>query len=87
MGAYRLNISNAVKQDVRNVERAILDRILQKIRSLADKPFPTGCRKLKGSSASYRVRVGDYRIIYEVDTQNRTVTVFHVRHRKDAYQK
>jgi len=87
MGAYRLSIANAVKQDVRNIERAALDRILQKIRSLAEDPFPSGCRKLKGSSSSYRVRVGDYRIIYEVDSETRTVTVFHVRHRKDAYQK
>lgn len=87
MGAYKLTVASAVKQDVRGIDKGILDKILQKMRALAEEPFPLECRKLKGSTSSYRIRVGDYRIIYEVDTSARTVTVFHVRHRKDAYSR
>ena len=82
---YKLIVSNAVKADLRSIENHSLGRILDAIRSLAVDPLPSGCRKLKGAQSSYRIRVGDYRIIYDVDAANRAVTIFHVRHRRDAY--
>ncbi|MEW6042303.1 MAG: type II toxin-antitoxin system RelE/ParE family toxin [Elusimicrobiota bacterium] len=62
-------------------------RILDAIESLAENPFPIQSRKMKGSESSYRLRVGDYRVIYQVDTENKIVTIYHVRHRKDAYKR
>ena len=41
---------------------------------------------MKGSESGYRLRIGDYRVIYQVDTENKVVVVYHVRHRKDAYK-
>ncbi|MGO8944488.1 MAG: type II toxin-antitoxin system RelE family toxin [Syntrophobacteraceae bacterium] len=87
MASYNTILSNSVRQDVRGIERIQLGRIMAEIRSLSKTPFPPGCKKLKGSRASYRLRVGDYRILYEVDTETRTVIVYRIRHRKDVYQK
>jgi len=72
---------------VRGIERIPLGRIMDEIRSLADSPFPPGCKKLKGSRSSFRLRAGDYRILYEADMENQTITVCRIRHRKDVYQK
>jgi len=87
MASYKVILSNSVRQDVRGTEHIQPGRIIAEIRSLAETPFPSGCKKLKGSRTSYRLRVGDYRILYEVDTESRTVTVYRIRHRKDVYQK
>ncbi len=78
MASYKVILSNSVRQDVRGIEHIQLIRIMAEIRSLAETPFPFGCKKLKGSRASYRLRVGDYRILYEVDTESRTVTVYRI---------
>ncbi|MBT3207933.1 MAG: type II toxin-antitoxin system RelE/ParE family toxin [Bacteroidetes bacterium] len=55
---------------------------------MANDPFPVNkCKKLKGTEKSYRLRVGNYRVIYEVENLIKVVTVYHVRHRKDVYKK
>jgi mRNA interferase RelE/StbE len=53
---------------------------------LAENPFPPGCRKLQGSRDAYRIRVGDYRVVYEVATGRLLVEIVRVRHRKDVYR-
>ncbi len=55
------------------------------VRSLAQDPRPSGCRKLTGREG-WRIRVGDYRVVYEVDDKMQTVTVLHVGHRRDVYR-
>ena len=56
------------------------------IRMLAQEPRPRGCRKLTTTRNDYRVRVGDYRVVYEVDDTSRTIRVMLVRHRSKAYR-
>ncbi len=55
------------------------------IQKLGEDPRPPGCLKLI-ARAGWRLRVGDYRVIYEVDDQQRTVTILHVGHRRDVYR-
>ena len=85
MDVYRVVLAGSVEHDVRRIGKKNLVRIMETITSLAHNPFPRGYKKLKASQRGYRVRVGDYRIIYEVDTEERIITVFHIRHRKEAY--
>ncbi len=59
-------------------------RIYDAIRGLAESPRPTGCPKLTGREG-WRLRVGDYRVVYEINDQERSVTVLHVGHRRDVY--
>jgi len=60
------------------------ERVKRSVSALADSPRPQGCLKLTGR-AGWRIRVGDYRIIYEVDDPNRTVTVLDIGNRRDIY--
>lgn len=60
-------------------------RLDEAIESLADDPRPPGCRKLAGTSDRYRVRVGDYRIVYRIDDGKVTVLVLLVGHRREVY--
>jgi mRNA interferase RelE/StbE len=57
-------------------------RIIQKVESLGEDQFPSGSRKLHTAEHEYRVRVRDYRVIYQVDVKARVVTIFNVRHRR-----
>ena len=61
-------------------------RILEVIDSLSENPRPRQSSKLKDTERTYRLRVGDYRVIYQIDDEIKEVIVFHVRHRKDVYR-
>ena len=60
--------------------------MIEAVGHLATEPLPQGSQKLSGSERTYRIRVGDYRVIYEVFTGSRTVEIQRVRHRKDVYR-
>lgn len=59
---------------------------MEAVETLAETPFPFGSQKLAGSEHTYRIRVGDYRVLYEVLTGAKTVEIQRVRHRKDVYR-
>ncbi len=62
------------------------DRVAEAISQLATTPRPQGSKKLKGTANSWRVRVGDYRVLYDIADAVRIVRVYRVRHRKDVYK-
>lgn len=64
----------------------MVPRIMEVIRSLADEPRPSATRKLAGSEQAYRIRIGDYRVVYTVDNKHKTVSIDRVRHRREAYR-
>ena len=74
------------KRDVKRLPAEIFCRIIPHIKSLSEDPKPSGCRKITGSKNDWRLRVGDYRVIYEIDDQEQSVKVMRIRHRKDAYR-
>ncbi|NEQ99004.1 MAG: type II toxin-antitoxin system RelE/ParE family toxin [Cyanothece sp. SIO2G6] len=88
MPQYQVKIDRRVKKDLKGVSSDDVEKIKQSIISLAQNPRPDGCKKLKGKSKGYfRVRVGDYRIIYTVDDGVLLVVVIAVGHRKEVYKK
>ena len=87
MDLFRIDWKSSSENDLRKIDRKYITKILIAVESLSDNPFPKQSKKLKDSKATYRYRVGDYRIIYQVNLQNKIVTIYHVRHRKDAYKK
>lgn len=86
MESYTISLASSAERDLRKVDRQIVPRVTAVIDALADEPRPTGCRKLAGSLHTYRIRVGDYRVLYSVDDRSRAVVIQRIRHRKDAYQ-
>jgi mRNA interferase RelE/StbE len=85
--AYRVELRPAALRDLKSLPREVLDRVSEKIDSLPENPRPPGVEKLSGSEDSYRVRVGDYRILYRIVDEALLVLVVAVRHRKEAYRR
>ncbi len=83
---YEVLIERRAEREMRALSRALFNRIARAISALGSEPRPPGCRKLTGSDRDWRVRIGDYRVVYEIDDTKRVVRVFRVRHRKDAYR-
>ncbi len=86
MASYRLLLKPSVEKDLRSLPKGTLQRLITRIEGLAQEPMPRQSVKLTGAERLYRLRVGDYRIIYGVDHDARLVTVHYVRHRKEAYR-
>ena len=83
---YEIYLERAAERDLRKLSAETFHRIIARIHALADNPRPPGCRKLAGSDNDWRIRIGDYRVIYEIDDAARNVRIFRVRHRREAYQ-
>ena len=81
---YAVSILRRAQKELGQLSSPSFERVCDAIRSLAGNPRPPGCRKLVGRDG-WRVRVGDYRVIYEIDDPARTVLVLHVGHRRDIY--
>ncbi|MGH2605016.1 MAG: type II toxin-antitoxin system RelE family toxin [Anaerolineales bacterium] len=86
MASYRVLLKPSVEKDLRPLPKRAVRRLVARIEALAADPFPRGSAKLAGAEALYRVRVGEYRVIYGVDSRAQVVLVHYVRHRKDAYR-
>jgi mRNA interferase RelE/StbE len=75
-----------VEKELAALPDHLLSRAVARIQSLSGNPWPRGVKKLEGGSG-YRIRVGDYRILYDVDSARRVITVFAVGHRRDIYRR
>lgn len=87
MATYQIEWKPSALRELKRLDRQIVSRIVTAIDSLSVNPFPPGIKKLHGRDRSYRMRVGDYRVIYEIASSRLVIEVIRVRHRKDAYRK
>lgn len=85
MALYKLLIKREVEKEIRSLPKADIKRIVKKILALSDDPRPNGCEKLKGQ-VGYRIRQGLYRIVYLVNDDDKTITIFKVGHRREVYR-
>lgn len=72
---------SSAEQDLQDIDPQNVHRIIMAVESLVDNPFPLQRRKLRGSERGYRIRVENYRVIYQVDTKTKIAIIYHVRHR------
>ena len=86
MEPYSLSFKNGVEKDLRKIPKEILLHIFDHIENLVNEPVPHDAYKLASAENLYRIRVGDYRVIYQVLHANREVTVKYIRHRSVAYR-
>ena len=84
--AFRIEWKKSTRKDLRKLPAGTVERIVEAVENLAGNPFPHGVEKLSGSEYAYRIRLGDYRIVYEVVTESKLVEIQRVRHRKDVYR-
>jgi mRNA interferase RelE/StbE len=85
MASYRIEWKRSATKEVRKLPAEAINRILKAVESLSSNPYPPGSRKLVGAERTYRIRVGSYRVIYNVLESTLVVEVIRVAHRKDAY--
>lgn len=85
MEQFEIYWKRSAIKELKKIDPTVRTRLLEESKRLSLEPYPPGTRKLKGAEHTYRIRVGDYRIIYCIDEQNLQITIVRVRHRKDAY--
>ena len=86
MPAYRVDVQRSAERDLERLADPLFERITRRLAALAADPRPAGALKLVGLPA-YRLRVGDYRIVYEIDDRTRVVIVVRIRHRREVYRR
>jgi mRNA interferase RelE/StbE len=84
--SYSIAFKPSVEKDLRPLPKLAVARVIEHIERLRIDPFPRQALKLAGADRLYRLRVGDYRIVYEVDVDVRQVLIHYVRHRREAYR-
>lgn len=83
---YRIELRPAAFRDLAKLDNPWRQRVAQKVDTLALEPRPSGVEKLKGRDTRYRLRLGDYRIIYEVHDQVLLILVIRIGHRREVYR-
>ena len=86
MDRYSLEIKQSAQRELDALDNAVFARIDRKIVTLADNPRPSGCKKLRGHKDQWRIRVGDWRVVYFIDDQAKLVTITRVAHRREVYE-
>ena len=87
MASFKIEWKTSAGKELRKLDRDIILKILDIVGQLIDDPYPGGCRKLKGSQQTYRIRTGDYRIVYTVKSELLIIEIIRVGHRKDIYKR
>ncbi|MBI5477158.1 MAG: type II toxin-antitoxin system RelE/ParE family toxin [Ignavibacteriales bacterium] len=83
---YSISFKPSASNDIESLPVGISQRILTDIEKLKYNPRPVGCRKIIGSKNDWRIRIGDYRVLYEVDDTDHGIRIFRIKHRKEAYR-
>jgi len=86
MDRYSITFARSARKELEYLDTTIVEKVFPKIESLANQPRPRGCRKLKGGNNLWRIRIGDYRVIYSIEDRGRVVDIVAVRHRREAYR-
>lgn len=86
MAEYSIAFARSARKDLERLDAKTVQRIFPKIENLAKHPLPAGCLKLQGSGDLWRMRVGDYRVIYSINDRTHVVDITAIRHRREAYE-
>lgn len=84
--AYTIQFKPLALRQLEKLPRDIQKKLAARIEALRDNPFPPGCKKMAAIPDTWRIRVGDYRVVYQVHQKELLVLVLTVGHRKDAYR-
>ncbi len=86
MASYKIEWKQSAKKELKKLDKQIVPRILQAVENLVDNPYPSGSKKLIGSDSIYRIRVGDYRIVYNIKSSVLIIEIIKVGHRREIYR-
>lgn len=83
---YQVVLNKTTKRDLHHLDEVWQRQIVKHLQTLVATPRPAGVTKLRGTENQWRIRVGDYRIIYEIDDDKRVVTILRIGHRREVYR-
>ena len=86
MTGYRIALTASAEKELHALPAKVVARIMPRIEHLAEAPRPPGCKKLKGGDNEWRIRIGDYRAVYEIDDKAKTIDVTRIAHRRQVYE-
>jgi len=85
MSDYAITFARSARRELEALDEKVVTRVFPKIEALSKEPRPSGCIKLAGNKNLWRIRSGDYRVVYAIYDDKRLVDIVAVRHRKDVY--
>ena len=85
MGFYKINWKKSATKELKRIDKSKIRILVQAVNQLAFEPHPPGSKKLSNSECTYRIRIGSYRIIYDIYENENSIIIIRIRHRKDAY--
>ena len=86
MAEYKVVFARSARRELEGLEATVARRIISRVEALTADPRPHGCVKLQGAAALWRIRIGDYRVVYSIDDSTPLVDIRVVRHRSDVYR-
>ena len=86
MNSYRVALTTSAEKELNYLPTKLITRILGRLEKLASNPRPPGCKKLVGGDKQWRIRIGDWRVVYEIDDKAKTVDVTRIAHRREVYE-
>ncbi len=86
MACYKIEWRPSAKRELKKLEKPLISKLIGVIDELGKNPFPLGCKKLVSTEHTYRIRMGDYRIVYSVFQDQLIVEIIKVGHRREVYK-
>jgi len=86
MASYQVELTRSAEKDLRRIDRSQTGALYSALECLEQEPRPHGIKKLSGADRTYRIRIGDYRVVYEIEDDVIVVLVIRIAHRKDVYR-
>ena len=83
---HKVLLGPAAEKDLDKLPKSLFTRIIKELKALEENPRPRGSRKIVGTVSDWRVRVGDYRIVYEIREEEKEIKVMRIKHRREAYR-
>ena len=87
MAKYQVAFGSSAERELKKLPSPLIVRLLPHLESLESNPRPSGSRKLRGGDSEWRIRVGDYRVVYTIDDAKLLVEVMRIRHRSEVYRR
>jgi mRNA interferase RelE/StbE len=87
VASYRVAFTSSAAKELKKLSSELVARIAPRLENLAIDPRPPGCKKLQGGDREWRIRVGDYRVVYIIDDAKLLVEVTRIRHRSEVYER
>lgn len=87
MASYKIEWKKSASKELKQLDRLVIQKVVKAVEKLATNPTPRGSRKIRGSEHTYRIRLGEYRIIYSIKSNVLVIEVISVGHRKEIYRR